>query len=80
MAGGAKESVRQKMINMMYLVLTALLALQVSNTVLDKFMFIDESLKHSVRITEQQNSDIINSMSATVEKNGNKERDMGVLD
>ncbi|MEI9919556.1 MAG: gliding motility protein GldM [Bacteroidota bacterium] len=43
MAGG-KESPRQKMIGMMYLVLTALLALQVSNAVLEKFALINDSL------------------------------------
>jgi hypothetical protein len=40
MAGG-KETPRQKMIGMMYLVLTALLALQVSNAVLEKFAIIN---------------------------------------
>ena len=39
MAGG-KETPRQKMIGMMYLVLTALLALNVSNAVLEKFAII----------------------------------------
>jgi hypothetical protein len=44
MAGG-KETPRQKMIGMMYLVLTALLALQVSNAVLEKFAIIYETLE-----------------------------------
>src|SRR5690606_25504747 len=39
-----KETPRQKMIGMMYLVLTALLALQVSNAVLEKFAIINETL------------------------------------
>lgn len=43
MAGG-NETPRQKMIGMMYLVLTALLALQVSNAVLEKFAIISETL------------------------------------
>ena len=43
MAGG-KETPRQKMIGMMYLVLTRLLALQVSNAVLEKFAIINETL------------------------------------
>jgi gliding motility-associated protein GldM len=43
MAGG-KETPRQKMIGMMYLVLTALLALQVSNAVLEKFAIIIETM------------------------------------
>ena len=42
MAGG-KESPRQKMINMMYLVLTAMLALQVSNAILQKFVLLNNS-------------------------------------
>ena len=46
MAGG-KETPRQKMIGMMYLVLTALLALQVSNAVLEKFAIINETLIYS---------------------------------
>src|SRR5688572_535796 len=43
MASG-KETPRQKMIGMMYLVLTALLALNVSNAVLEKFAIINETL------------------------------------
>lgn len=43
MAGG-KETPRQKMIGMMYMVLTALLALNVSNSVLEKFAIIDDTL------------------------------------
>lgn len=44
MAGG-KETPRQKMIGMMYLVLTALLALQVGSAVLDKFAIINTTLE-----------------------------------
>jgi gliding motility-associated protein GldM len=39
-----KETPRQKMIGMMYLVLTALLALNVSKDILDAFVIVDESL------------------------------------
>lgn len=46
MAGG-KESPRQKMINMMYLVLTAMLALQVSNALLQKFQLLNNSLERA---------------------------------
>ncbi len=44
MAGG-KETPRQKMIGMMYLVLTALLALNVSKEILDAFITINEGLE-----------------------------------
>ena len=42
---GAKETPRQKMIGMMYLVLTALLALNVSKTILDAFVAIEENMQ-----------------------------------
>jgi hypothetical protein len=48
MAGG-KETPRQKMIGMMYLVLTALLALNVSTAVLEKFAIIDDTLSDLVK-------------------------------
>lgn len=46
MAGG-KETPRQKMIGMMYLVLTALLALNVSKSILDAFVAIEENIQVS---------------------------------
>jgi gliding motility-associated protein GldM len=46
MAGG-KLTPRQRMINMMYLVLTALLALNVSKEIINAFVTVDESLKIS---------------------------------
>ena len=46
MAGG-KETTRQKMINIMYLVLLAMLALNVSETILDAFKNINDSLELS---------------------------------
>lgn len=46
MAGG-KETPRQKMIGMMYLVLTALLALNVSKSILDAFVAIEENTQKS---------------------------------
>ena len=44
---GAKETPRQKMIGMMYLVLTALLALNVSVEVLDAFSTVNEGLENT---------------------------------
>jgi len=46
MAGG-KETSRQKMIGMMYLVLTALLALNVSKSILDAFVAIEENMQEA---------------------------------
>ncbi len=51
----AKETPRQKMINMMYLVLTAILALNVSSEILKGFVTVDESLIHSNKILTENN-------------------------
>lgn len=61
MAGG-KETPRQKMIGMMYLVLTALLALNVSTTIIDKFLFINESLVQANEGTKNRNIQTIKSI------------------
>ncbi len=79
MAGG-KETPRQKMIGMMYLVLTALLALQVSNTVLEKFIFIDNSLEQSVNNSKQKNNGTVDRIKAAVEDAGNRKEDLAVLE
>jgi hypothetical protein len=54
MAGG-KETPRQKMIGMMYLVLTALLALNVSKQVIAAFVTINDKLDRSTQIIDQNN-------------------------
>ena len=54
MAGG-KETPRQKMIGMMYLVLTALLALNVSKQVIAAFVTINDKLDRSAAIIEANN-------------------------
>ena len=71
MAGG-KETPRQKMIGMMYLVLTAMLALQVSNSILQKFVTIDNSLVAANNAANDSNSRIIEAMKEAVDKAGNK--------
>jgi gliding motility-associated protein GldM len=53
-----KETPRQKMIGMMYLVLTALLALNVSTSVLDAFKIIDEALGKTGITIFNKNKDI----------------------
>jgi len=78
MAGG-KETPRQKMVGLMYLVLTALLALQVSNTILDKFVFIDDSLQYSVDITRKNTDKQIKGGADLVEKQGNSPKDVALL-
>ncbi len=56
MAGG-KETPRQKMISMMYLVLTALLALNVSVDILDAFAIVNDGLETSNASVEKKIED-----------------------
>ena len=68
---GGKETPRQKMIGMMYLVLTALLALNVSNAVMEKFAIIDDTLKEgiiSTSATNEKKTKDIQSASSSQEK------------
>ena len=53
---------RQKMINMMYLVLTALLALNVSSEILNAFKTVNNSLDKSNAIIDDSNNDIAEQM------------------
>ena len=57
MAGG-NISPRQKMINMMYLVLTALLALNVSAQILEAFQTLKESIHHSAEKFDKKNDEV----------------------
>ena len=55
-ATNCPETPRQKMIGMMYLVLTAMLALNVSTNVLDAFEKVDNSLHITLDNTDEQNA------------------------
>lgn len=68
MAGG-KLTPRQKMINMMYLVLTALLALNVSREVMDAFYEVMVSQEASIETVEKQNSSIYTAFEAAAAEN-----------
>lgn len=63
MAGG-KETPRQKMIGMMYLVLTAMLALNVSATVLDAFVLVDSGLSQTTKSLTIKNERLYNQMES----------------
>lgn len=58
---------RQKMINIMYLVLTALLALNVSSEILNAFKTIEQSLTNANVIIQKKNTDIIKSLQKKLE-------------
>ncbi len=76
---GEKLSPRQQMIGMMYLVLTALLALQVSSSVLDKFVLINKSLEKSIHAQEKENALRLERIKTAVHESGNREKDVDVL-
>ena len=77
MAGG--DSPRQKMINMMYIVLIAMLALNVDTKVLKKFIMINQSFEvtNSDKIIE--NNKKIESIRVAVDDSGNRREDVEVL-
>jgi gliding motility-associated protein GldM len=54
---GLPKEPRQKMINMMYLVLTALLALNVSSEILNAFKTVNTSIGKSNAVIDKKNSD-----------------------
>ena len=58
---------RQKMINMMYLVLIALLALNVSAEILNAFKTVEQSLKSSIEIVDKKSEDLIKSLEKKAE-------------
>lgn len=78
MAGG-KETPRQRMVGLMYLVLTALLALQVSNAVLEKFIFIDEALRRSVQQSRDGNDKVLTAIKAKVAEQGSVGEDVAIM-
>jgi gliding motility-associated protein GldM len=70
MAGG-KETPRQKLIGMMYLVLTALLALQVSSAVLEKFAIIHATLDGLIADGNTKNQATLDHLIEEAGKNQN---------
>ncbi len=65
---------RQKMINLMYLVLTALLALNVSSEILNAFKTVDNSLRNANHIIDEKNIDVLASLQKQTEKPESREK------
>lgn len=72
MANTSRMSPRQKMINLMYIVLTAMLALNVSSDVLDGFTQVHEGLNRSNDNFQSRNASIMAQLQAFTEKNPEK--------
>ncbi len=69
---GAKncpETPRQRMIGMMYLVLTAMLALNVSSEILNGFTMVDNSLHKTIESSEARNRNLYDDFQAMNQKN-----------
>lgn len=61
-----KETPRQKMIGMMYLVLTALLALQVSDALLQKFTLLNNSLEIANQSATSKNKGVVQGIDERI--------------
>ena len=68
-AANCPETPRQKMIGMMYLVLTAMLALNVSSAILEGFSMVDNSLHTTISSAENRNAVLYSDFQALYEKN-----------
>ena len=68
-AANCPETPRQKMIGMMYLVLTAMLALNVSSSILDGFSLVDSSLHTTISSTENRNTTLYDEFKIAYDQN-----------
>lgn len=78
MAGG-KETPRQKMIGLMYLVLLAMLALNVSADIMNKFLQVNNSLSIFVDESKKKSSDVITNITDKVKERGSKKEEVEAL-
>ncbi|PCH69028.1 MAG: gliding motility protein GldM [Bacteroidales bacterium] len=74
-ASNCKETPRQKMIGMMYLFLTAMLAINVSNEVLNAFKIIDDGLAKTIQTFEDKNESKYFEFENALEANPTKVQD-----
>lgn len=68
-ATNCPETPRQKMIGMMYLVLTAMLALNVSADVLNGFTMVDASMQHAISSADLRNKKLYDDMQYLYQQN-----------
>jgi len=67
MAGG-KQSARQKMINLMYLVFIAMIAMNMSKEVLSAFGLMDEKFDEANEVTNQMNEKLLANLETKAEE------------
>ena len=78
MAGG-KETPRQKLVGLMYLVLLALLALQVGSEIMVKFQQLNDSMQFLVKESQDKSKMILANIGEKVQERGNKEKEINAL-
>lgn len=66
------QQTRQKMINLMYLVFIAMLALNVPEEVLDGFDLVNENLQENIKTTDERNKQIYADLNASYVANPEK--------
>jgi gliding motility-associated protein GldM len=71
-AANCAETPRQKMIGMMYLVLTAMLAINVSASVLKGYQMVDDSMHFSLITSTRRNEGLYKDFDAMYQKNPTK--------
>ena len=71
-ATNCPETPRQKMIGIMYLVLTAMLALNVSAAILNGYKQVDDSMHEAIATFEESNTHTYEKFHAALEKNPEK--------
>lgn len=79
MAGG-KETPRQKMVGLMYLVLLALLALQVGAEIMVKFAQLNDSLSLFVSESQTKSTAILSNIAEKVVERGNQKDEKAALE
>lgn len=67
--GNCPETPRQKMIGMMYLFLTAMLALNVSGELLKAFILVDESIQQSIFTVESKSKSLYYAFNIDADQN-----------
>lgn len=77
---GVKETPRQKMIGMMYLVLTALLALQVSSALIYKFQYLNTKLEDAQKSSEIYNNQRLVDIKRAVKLRGEKTEEVAMVE
>jgi gliding motility-associated protein GldM len=64
--GGGKETPRQKLIGLMYLVLMALLAMNVSKSILNAFIIVNDKFEHAAHLTHKTTQAMMDKMDKSL--------------